>query len=228
LEGLKTVFPGFDGWFAKTTGARMHGHLFAPDRVQFYGDMPVYAGCLSDTAALRDYNPQAFLSNLVWNTRGETQAFHFGPEDRQEISGFIASDANALVIVITGAWALALHQSDLPFAEKRKRAAILQKTEADHLELLQDTFANVQLLTMTLESALRDPRRTLNAVLERHGARPGSDRIALPQLAPTAGLAAFLQDLKNYGLRLHLVGNVRDIPDDTPELTRSDLRKTGT
>jgi len=228
LEGLHTLFPTFDGWFAKATGARVHGHLFAPDRVRFHGDVPVYAGCLSDIAALRDYNPEAFLSNLVWNTRGEPQAFHFGPKDQQRITSFIASDASARVTVITGAWALQLHHLALPFAEKRKQAAILQRTEAEHLNILRSPSANVKLLTMTLETALRDPRRALVAVLEHQGLRPGVERSGLPSLTSTKGLAEFLQDLKNDGLRLHLVGNVRDIPDDTPEITRSDYRKTGT
>ena len=45
---------------------------------------------LSDSATLRDYNPQAFLTNLLWNTRGETQSFLFGPGDRQDIAPFLA------------------------------------------------------------------------------------------------------------------------------------------
>ena len=41
---------------------------------------------MTDTAALRDYNPRSFLTNLIWNTRGETQCFQFGPGDVQDIA----------------------------------------------------------------------------------------------------------------------------------------------
>ena len=44
----------------KMTGTRVHGHLFAPDRVEFAGGEEVYNGALSDSAQLRDYNPQVF------------------------------------------------------------------------------------------------------------------------------------------------------------------------
>ena len=37
-------------------------------------------GPCRDSAALRDYNPKSFLTNLIWNTRGERQCFQFGPE----------------------------------------------------------------------------------------------------------------------------------------------------
>ncbi|MEO8530962.1 MAG: beta-1,6-N-acetylglucosaminyltransferase [Deltaproteobacteria bacterium] len=223
LEGFATLFPEFGNWFTGTTGLRMHGHLFARDRVAFFGDAKTHAGGLTDIAALRDYDPQAFLSNLIWNTRGDMQVFHFGPQDRQEISEFIAADANARVAIITGAWALALHRADLTFAEKRRQAAVLQRTEGAHIEHLQASSANGTLLTITLEAALHDPIRQLSELLEHLGAHTTYSRVKLPELAPTHGLAAFLQALKNDGLRLHLVGDVRDSPAPTPV-----KRKVGT
>jgi Family of unknown function (DUF5927)/Core-2/I-Branching enzyme len=225
LEGFDAVFPDFQPWFQRMSGARLHGHLFDPTRVRFQGDVAVYAGCLTDNALLRDYDPEAFLTSLVWNARGEEQAFHFGPEDVQKITPFIASDNQARVAVITGAWALSLHHRDLPFAEKRKLAAVLQKTEAAHLELLQRPDAEAKVLSMTLESALRDPRRALAALLAHLGARAPRVPAEPPALGPTAGLTAFLQDLKNDGLRLHLVGNVRDIPDEPPGLDQVGARR---
>ena len=43
-----------------------------------------------DSAAMRDYNPTSFLTNLIWNTRGERQCFQFGPDDNQVLSYFMA------------------------------------------------------------------------------------------------------------------------------------------
>ena len=216
LEGFVSVFPDFAPWFQRMTGTRLHGHLFAPERVHYHGGAQIHAGCLTESAVLRDYDPEAFLTNLIWNSRGEEQAFRFGPEDVQKITPFMASDNQARVAVITGAWALSLHHRDMPFAEKRKLAARLQKTEAAHLDLLQQPEAEAKVLTMTLEAALRDPRRALSNLLVHIGARVPQIPVEPPRLAPTGGLTAFLQDLKNDGLRLHLVGNVRDMPDDPP------------
>src|SRR5690606_975804 len=70
FEGFAAVFENSDTWLSKVSGTRVHGHLFAPGRVEFAGGATIYNGCLSDSAALRDYNPRSFLTNLIWNTRG--------------------------------------------------------------------------------------------------------------------------------------------------------------
>ena len=72
FHGFSDVFHDFPLWIRRHTGSRAHGHLFDQDAVQFYGGQSGYAGALSDSAALRDYDPEQFLRNLIWNTRGET------------------------------------------------------------------------------------------------------------------------------------------------------------
>ena len=62
-----------------------------------------------------------FLTNLIWNTRGERQCFQFGPRDNQDISWDIAKDPNAQISVISGAWAVPLFQSNRNFAESADR-----------------------------------------------------------------------------------------------------------
>ncbi|MEL6208051.1 MAG: beta-1,6-N-acetylglucosaminyltransferase, partial [Pseudomonadota bacterium] len=37
FEGFADVFEGFEGWLSKTTGNRVHGHLFAPGRAELAG-----------------------------------------------------------------------------------------------------------------------------------------------------------------------------------------------
>ena len=220
VEGFDALFQGFDKWFTPATGARLHGHLFAPDRVAFADGAEIFAGSLTDSAILRDYDPAAFMCNLIWNTRGETQALKFGPDDVQKITDFWAWDSNARIAIVTGAWAVTLLHADLPFAEKRKRAALLQKIEAKHLAILQSADTRARVWTITLEAALRDPARVLVGLLEHCRSRAVVTPRVIPELMPIDGITNFLQDLKNDGLRLHLVGNVREIPGDPGTLQR--------
>ena len=100
------AFENFETWLGKGAGSRVHGHLYHPDKVEFAGDETVYNGCLSASAAQRDYNPKGFLTNLIWNTRGERQCFQFGPNDAQDIAWFLAKDPNAQISVVSGAWSV--------------------------------------------------------------------------------------------------------------------------
>ncbi len=84
FQGFVELFENFEPWLTKSTGARVHGHLFAPDRVHFADGQNSINGALSNSAKIRDYDPKAFLTNLIWNTRGERQCFQFGPQDNQD------------------------------------------------------------------------------------------------------------------------------------------------
>lgn len=81
FHGFDYLFDRFETWLEKRTGCRVHGHLFARTQAEFAGREEVFEGCMSSSARLRDYNPKAFLSNVVWNTQGEHQCFQFGPDD---------------------------------------------------------------------------------------------------------------------------------------------------
>jgi hypothetical protein len=137
FHGFTELFENFEPWLSKATGARVHGHLMAPDRVHYADGHQTIHGALSDSAAVRDYNPGAFLTNLIWNTRGERQCFQFGPGDNQDASWRIAKDHNAQISVISGAWAVPLCKSNLNFIDIRKKAAALQKIENDQLKVLR-------------------------------------------------------------------------------------------
>ena len=142
FEGFSDLFENFEPWLAKTTGARVHGHLFAPDRVEFSDGQTVMNGALSDSAKLRDYNKLAFLTSLIWNTRGERQCFQLGPMDEiEDIEWDITKDPNAQISVITGAWAVGLFKSNRNFADIRKEAARLQQIESTHLNALRSEWA---------------------------------------------------------------------------------------
>jgi hypothetical protein len=137
FAGFGEVFDNWEKWLVKSTGARVHGHLYAPDRVHFGQGETSFMGGLSDSAAARDYRPLDFLTNLLWNTRGERQCFQFGPADSQAIAHFLARDPNAQISMITGGWALSLFKSNRDFADIRREAALLQKIETDFANVLR-------------------------------------------------------------------------------------------
>jgi hypothetical protein len=213
FEGFFDLFDDFAGWLEKAAVARVHGHLFAPDRVQFAGGEAVGPGGLSDGAALRDYNPQAFLTSLIWSTRGERQCFAHGPGDRQEITGLLASDPNARVWAISGAWALPLLRSGRPLSDLRPVAAALQRTEVWHLGQLRAQSARARLRVWTLAEAVAAPQEPLQAILDEISPRNPHRLAEMPRLADLTGLGAFLRGLRDLGMPPVAAG---DVPADLP------------
>ncbi len=200
FEGFFDLFEDFDVWLGRAAATRVHGHLFAPRRVQFAGGEEVGPGGLSDAAALRDYNPQAFLTSLIWATRGERQCFAHGPEDRQEITGVLAADPNARVWAITGAWVLPLLRSGRALAEVRPVAAALQKTEGWHLDQLRRQQTRATLRVWTLAEAVAAPLEPLQAILDEVSPRSPHRLTEPPRMADLTGLGAFLRGLRDEGM----------------------------
>ncbi|MEP0641544.1 MAG: beta-1,6-N-acetylglucosaminyltransferase, partial [Roseobacter sp.] len=161
FHGFSDVFENFSTWVSNATGSRVHGHLFAREQVEFHGRQKGYAGAVSDSAKVRDYDAASFLRNLIWNTRGEHQSFMFSARDRQKVCATLASDRNANISVISGAWALPLLRSGRPTEQVRRIAAILQKREAAFLELLHARDTRCRARIWTLAEFLERPLDTL-------------------------------------------------------------------
>lgn len=207
FQGFAEVFGDFDTWLSKRAGARVHGRLFAPDRAHFAGGETVYNGALSSAAALRDYNPRAFLTNLIWNTRGERQCFQMHPADRPEILPFIAGDPNARVTVISGAWAVPLFQSTAAFGQVRQTAALWQKAEAKLLDDLRKPWVKARVRVWTLAEFVEMPMEHLQAVAEEVAPRGHRRLTEVPRMADLTGFGQFLQNLRNQGMQPTLTGN---------------------
>ena len=222
LEGFTELFADFEPWLARYTGARVHGHLFVSDRVEFEGRQPAFNGALSDSAALRDYNPRAFLTNLIWNTRGEHQCFQFGPGDTQDISWNMSKDPNAHISVISGAWAIPLFQSNRNFADLRTEAALLQKIESEHLSALRSPYAKARIRIWTLAEFVENPMESLQTIVDEIGAKAARRLTEAPRMFDLAGFGQFLQNLKNQGMHPHLMGDfpVDAIPTNAPPSQR--------
>ncbi len=223
FEGFAELFEDFEPWLAKVTGARVHGHLFAPEGAEFDGRQDTFAGALSANPKLRDYNAWMFLTNLIWNTRGERQCFQFGPRDSQFISWDIAKDPNAQISVISGAWAVPLFLSNENFSVLRAKAAKLQKIEADHLYALRSTYAKARIRIWTMAEFIEAPTEALQTVIDETGS-PGLRRLTeAPRLIDLKGFGQFLQNLKNQGMHPYLMG---DFPvDRAPSQAKPGRRK---
>lgn len=213
FHGFSEVFEHFDAWVTRTTGLRTHGHLFAPQAAEFAGREPTFHGAVCASAAVRDYNPQSFLTNLIWNTRGERQCFLTAARDRLAIMPFISQDQNAQVSVVTGAWAIPLAQSNEPFATIRRTAASLQKAEVDLLRSLQARHAKASVRVWSLADFIENPMEPLQAILDEINPRNQMRLTEAPRMADLAGLPYFLQTLKNQGMLPALVGDIGRLDD---------------
>ncbi|RVT83400.1 glycosyl transferase [Rhodobacteraceae bacterium CCMM004] len=207
FQGFGDLFEDFDDWLGRATTVRAHGHLFAPERAEFAGGGRSYAGALSDDAALRDYNPVAFLTNLIWNTRGERQAFLYGPRDAGAIADFAAYDANARIFVISGAWAVPLFRANRDFADVRAEAARLQRIESAQIDAYRSIHAQARVRIWTMADLVEAPMEPLQTIIEEVGARAGRRLSEAPRMVDLTGFGQFLQTLKNQGMQPYLTGD---------------------
>ncbi|MEO0487648.1 MAG: beta-1,6-N-acetylglucosaminyltransferase [Pseudomonadota bacterium] len=223
FEGFSDVFVDWEDWLARNTDARVHGHLFAENWVQFSGREKSFAGALSDSAELRDDNSRGFLTNLLWNTRGEHQCFQFGPWDSQYIQWDLAKDPNARIYVITGAWALQHFRSNADFADIRRDAAWRQKIEAEHLNALKSTWARGKTRILSMTEFMENPMEHLQTIIDDIVGEGARRLIEAPRMHDLTGFGRFLQTLKNEGMHPYLLG---DYPiDDMPLRPRQSMRR---
>ena len=216
FQGFAELFEDFEPWLAGQTGMRVHGHLYGPARAEFAGGQEVIAGAISDSAAIRDYNPRAFLTNLLWATRGEMQAFQYGPADNQHIRWDLARDGNARIAVISGAWALPLFRSNANFSEIRAEAARLQKIEASFLDLLRATDTKARVHIWSMAEFIEAPMEALQTTLSELGTRTTRRLSEAPTMSDLTGFGRFLQNLKNQGMHPHLMGDFPVSTDPQP------------
>ncbi|MFK7874546.1 MAG: beta-1,6-N-acetylglucosaminyltransferase [Paracoccaceae bacterium] len=207
FEGFSELFENFEPWLARTTGARVHGHLFDRESVQFSEAQTSINGALCNSVRSRDYAPKSFLTNLIWNTRGERQCFQFGPNSNQAITPTLARDMNAQISVVSGAWAIPLYRSDRDFSNLRKEAAILQQIESEHLAVLRSAKTKARVRSWTLAEFIEAPMEPLQTILDE--VNPGSThRLSeAPRMVDLSGFGQFLQNLKNQGMHPYLMGD---------------------
>ena len=211
FHGFSDLFQDFDLWLSKTVGGRIHGHIFGPDRVEFAAGERVFNGALTDSAKVRDYDPRAFLTNLIWNTRGERQCFMFSPRDTQDVNWFMATDPNAQISVVTGTWAIPLLRATGDFSDIRAEAARLQKIETDHLGILRSMYVKARVRIWPMAEFIESPMEPLQAIVDEIAPRTQRRLTEAPRMVDLTGFVPFLQKLKNQGMQPTLTG---DFPTD--------------
>ena len=217
FEGFSELFENFETWLSKVSGTRVHGHLYAPDRAHYAGRETVYNGAMSDSALARDYNPKSFLTNLIWNTRGERQCFQFGPSDTQDILPFICGDSNAQISVISGAWALPLFHANANFGDIRKEAARLQKIETEALAIMRAAWVKARVRVWTLAEFVENPMEPLQMIVDEISPRSLRRLTEVPRMADLKGFGQFLQNLRNQGMQPVLMGDFPASDDAQPQ-----------
>ena len=207
FHGFNDLFDDFETWLTRRVGTAVHGNIFDLKKVRFAGDCTIFAGCMSSSPALRDYNPERFLTNLIWNTRGELQIFMFGPRDHQRVGSFMAADSNAQISVVTGAWAVRLFQSNRNFADIRQEAAVMQRREIDFVNTLRHVQSRADIRIWTLAEFVEEPMEHLQGILDAMEGANAQRLTEAPRMADLTGFAAFLQSLKNQGMNPMTVGD---------------------
>lgn len=210
FHGFGDIFHDIEQWIRTNTGSRAHGHLFDRTRVRYVGNQPGYAGAMSDSAALRDYDPAQFVRNLVWNTRGEHQSFLFSPRDSQKVTEFLVADRNANISVVTGAWALPLLRSGRPLEELRQDAALFQQRETEFVEVLNERRTRARARIWSLAEFLERPLDPLQEIVDSLSGAESHLLTDLPEFKPMKGLPDFLQSLRNAGMNPHMAGEITE------------------
>ncbi len=205
FQGFSDVFPGFETWLSQRVTGDVHGHLFGPERVEFAGRPEIGPGAISSSPVLRDHDAQGFLTALIRITT-RMQVFQFSPRDNQVLNWFIATDPNAHLIVITGAWMLPLLRSGMPFDDIRRVTAQLQRAELDQLQVLNSVWVRARVQVHDLTDFLARPLALLNEAVRQ--IEPQADPVIdLPPMCDLTGLEQLLRRLRNAGLKPRLTGD---------------------
>ncbi|MCF3973279.1 beta-1,6-N-acetylglucosaminyltransferase [Paracoccus salsus] len=211
FQGFSDVFPDFEQWLSGRLSGDVHGHLLGPEQVEFAGRPQVGPGAISANPVLRDHDAQGFLTALIRITP-RMQVFQFSPRDNQVLNWFIATDPNAHLLVITGAWMLPLLHSGMPFDDIRRVTAQLQRAELAQLEVLNSVWVKARVQIHDLSDFLARPLALLDEAVRQ--VQPTVDPIdALPRMRDLTGLDELLRKLRNAGLRPRLTGDGLRLPE---------------
>ena len=201
FTGFSAVFPEFDNWVDTKSACRPHGRLFARKHVDFANNADTGPGGISNNPKVRDFAPESFLCNLVWNSRETGLKFHYELDDSPTIDAFILADPNATRHHITQSWLMLLMAQNISNPDHlRNTANGLLARERAVLDALNDAGTNCSSNVWTLGEVLSEPLQTLQTIL---GAKePGwfSGPMILPDIADATRLSEFARDLKNIGI----------------------------
>ncbi|MEM8869299.1 MAG: beta-1,6-N-acetylglucosaminyltransferase [Pseudomonadota bacterium] len=204
VDGLDAVFPHLMEALATKPSVVAHGALFAPQRVEFAGDVSVFSGNLTDSAPIRDRKPTQFLSKLIWAERQKLQVFTHRFDGNAVIDLALLSDPNAHVLRLRDMWLLDLFhkwQIDPVMTRAALPEAASAARRVDARFAAPATKAHV--MTVGLGDLLNGGLETANR-MSKFLPSEIRDQSMFSTIAIPAGFNAFLRDLKvsvdSYGL----------------------------
>ncbi len=150
------------------------------------------------------------MTNLIWNTRGETQCFLYGPGDNPKLADIVTHDAQASLFVITGAWAIPLFLDNPNTVELRLKASLLQKEEMRQIKLWTSKACLSRVKIWTLAEFLAAPVEPIQQVLGNFGVEQNRGLTDIPRIRNLDGFEQFLKELKNIGMHPQNAGEFND------------------
>jgi hypothetical protein len=209
--GLNRAFVDFELWLSKKTTSTIHGNLFSKDTPPFK-DGRCYVGNIPNDIKIRDYNPEQFLMNLIWNSTDAHQTFFLSACDDIRIFDFIKSDSNANIIFVSDSWLL-----DLFLAENQNSFAFaknLYDAERKMLKSLRDYKSCAKYTVWNLNDIMEKPNCYLSTELGKVFNLNKSICLEPPKLIDAKRFALFLGDLQNSGIGIsgarYLASNLID------------------
>lgn len=208
FQGYSDLFEGFESWLTRRQVGRVHGHLYAHDQVEYGGRVQIAPGSMTDNPALRNYDQRGFLTNLIWNNRGERQCFQISPRDRihSDLYWFMSTDPNAIMQVVTGAWAVPLFHSGKPVQSLWREAARLQRRELEQITILNSIWTRARINLVNLSEFQTQPTEHLQRIVDLLHPRADEALSETPQMVDLTGFGRFLRALRNQGMRPLVMG----------------------
>ena len=159
-----------------------------PTACEFAGGETIYNGALSDSATLRDYNPRSFLTNLIWNTRGERQCFQFGPADNQDIAAFIAARPECADLGHLRRLGGAAVPVEPQFRRNPRRSRPAAKDRSRLLAMLRAPEVKARVRIWTLAEFVENPMEPLQTIVDEISPRAMRRLTEVPRMADLTGL----------------------------------------
>lgn len=204
--GFSHIYENFQPWLEETTGTVAHGRLYKKNAVQFARGIETGAGGLEPNPRIRDHNPEQYLCNLLWSTRGTHQTMMMELSDGERMCAFLAQDPNAQVFVLSGGWVLELfaREPQSPQIVKRQAKRLMAAERKFEQEIAKSGRLDVHRVTLR---DLIDGAETGLAALQE-ALRPGVDlRPDVPiELRDLSGLARFVRELGQLGVYPETLG----------------------
>lgn len=206
FSGVTTVFPNLDAWLETQVQLRPQGRIFAPDQAYFSNGASIGPGGLSSNAKIRNLAPDAFLCNLVWNTRHDTLGFHFEADDSSKVTPFLLGDPNANIYYIRHSWVIELMQRNITNVRfLQSEATRFAQKERDFMAALHSPKTTANVHVWNIGEVLSAPAIMLAKIIADLGDGQNSSLMLLPEMANTDGLQTFGQSLKNIGIDLDIL-----------------------